>query len=42
VPWILGKLLKTLIFVHSAGITVNDLSRNNILLNKEEHLVTII
>lgn len=39
--WILGKMLKTLIFVHSSGITVNDLSRNNILINKKEHLVTI-
>jgi hypothetical protein len=39
--WILGKTLKALVFAHSAGITVNNLSRNNVLINKKEHLVIL-
>jgi serine/threonine protein kinase len=39
--WILGKTLKALVFAHSAGIIVNNLSRNNVLINKKEHLVIL-
>jgi hypothetical protein len=39
--WIMGKTLKALVFAHSTGIIVNDLSRNNILIQKGEHLVTL-
>lgn len=39
--WIMGKVLKALVFAHGVGIIVNNLSRNNILLQKEEHLVMI-
>ena len=38
--WILGKLLKMLDFAHFQGITV-ELDGENILINRERHLVTI-
>ncbi len=39
--WILGKLLKLLVFTHSQNITIGDLDGENILINREEHYVTI-
>lgn len=39
--WILGKLLKMLVFVHDSKILVNDLQISNILLNKSQHYVSI-
>lgn len=39
--WILGKLLKALSFAHNQGVMVKDLSGDNILINRNEHLVHI-
>jgi hypothetical protein len=39
--WVLGKLLKLLVFTHSQNISLADLSGENILLNRSEHYVTI-
>lgn len=39
--WILGKLLKLLVFTHGQGILINDISSDNILINKKEHYVAI-
>ena len=37
--WILGKLLKVLVFAHSQNISIGNLSGDNILINKKEHYV---
>lgn len=37
--WIMGKLLKTLVFIYDMGITNGMVYRDNILINKEEHFV---
>lgn len=39
--WILGKLLKMLVFTHSQGIFINSLTRENILINREQHYVAV-
>jgi hypothetical protein len=39
--WILGKLLKLLVFTHSQNITIGDLDGSNILINGEQHYVSI-
>lgn len=40
--WILGKLLKTLVFAHSLGIAlVGEINGDNILVNRDEHFVCI-
>lgn len=39
--WILGKLLKMLVFTQDVGVLVGDLSISNILINKEKHYVSI-
>lgn len=39
--WIVGKLLKTLVFVHSCGVAVGDLTDSNLLLQRDNHLVSI-
>jgi len=39
--WILGKLLKLLVFTHSQNISIGYLEAENILINREEHYVTI-
>jgi len=39
--WIMGKLLKMLVFAHNQGILVNMLTRNNILIQPKEHYVVI-
>jgi serine/threonine protein kinase len=39
--WILGKLLKLLVFTHGQGILINTINSDNILINKKEHYVAI-
>ena len=39
--WILGKLLKLLVFTHSLGISIGRLSGDNILINHEQHYVSL-
>lgn len=39
--WILGKLLKLLVFTQQLGIAVGTISADNILINKKEHLVCL-
>jgi hypothetical protein len=39
--WILGKLLKILVFVHDAGITVDDLTLGNVLIEPDKHYVLV-
>ncbi|HEU5114525.1 MAG TPA: hypothetical protein VFT82_02035, partial [Candidatus Paceibacterota bacterium] len=39
--WILGKLLKILVFAHSLGITFVTIDGDNILINREEHYVAL-
>lgn len=39
--WIMGKLLKILTFVHSAGIAITNLTLGNILIEPEQHYVVI-
>jgi len=39
--WIMGKLLKTLIFAHDAHFVVNNLVLGNILLEPDQHYVVI-
>ncbi len=39
--WILGKLLKLLVFTHGQGILINTINSDNILINQKEHYVTI-
>jgi len=39
--WIMGKLLKLLVFAHSEGITVGLLTGNNFLIEPDQHYVLI-
>lgn len=39
--WILGKLLKLLVFTHGAHLAHLDLSSDNILINKKDHYVAL-
>ena len=39
--WILGKLLKMLVFTQSQNISINNLEGDNILINREQHYVTL-
>lgn len=39
--WILGKLLKLLVFAHSQDISVGLLTGDNILIHRENHYVTV-
>jgi serine/threonine protein kinase len=39
--WILGKLLKLLAFVHEQGISIGDISGENILIERDQHYVAI-
>lgn len=39
--WILGKLLKLLVFTHSQGISVGFFTGENILINRERHFVAV-
>lgn len=39
--WIIGKLLKILVFTHGQGITIGRIDANNILIEPDEHYVTI-
>jgi hypothetical protein len=39
--WILGKLLKLLVFAHDQGISVGLISGDNILIQREKHYVSI-
>lgn len=39
--WILGKLLKLLVFTHDQKISHDGLSAHNILINRESHYVSI-
>lgn len=39
--WILGRLLKLLAFTHSQGVSLGFLNLDNILINREQHRVTI-
>lgn len=39
--WILGKLLRMLVFIQSQNISVKDLSGDNILINREKHYVSL-
>ena len=39
--WIMGKLLKMLVFTQSVNVTVGDLSADNILINRDQHYVAV-
>lgn len=39
--WIIGKLLKILVFSQSQNISIGRLSGDNILINREQHFVSI-
>lgn len=39
--WILGKLLKMLVFTQSIGVSINHLTKENILINREGHYVGV-
>lgn len=39
--WIMGKLLKILAFAHQIGVSIGDLSLQNILIDREQHYVII-
>lgn len=39
--WILGKLLKLLVFTHQQGISLGTITGENILINKKEHFVCL-
>lgn len=39
--WIMGKLLKLLVFMHGEGISVDLITENNILIEPEQHYVLI-
>lgn len=40
--WILGRLLKLLVFVHGEGIAIRGISGNNILIQPEHHTVAVL
>ena len=39
--WIMGKLLKTIAFAHNNGISVVDISGNNVLIEPDQHYVFV-
>lgn len=39
--WILGKLLKMLVFTHATNVSLGDLSGDNILINKKNHYIAL-
>jgi hypothetical protein len=39
--WILGKLLKMLVFTQSVHVAINNLTTENILINREQHYVAV-
>lgn len=39
--WILGKLLKFLVFSQSIGVSIGNLGADNILINAKQHFVTV-
>jgi serine/threonine protein kinase len=39
--WVMGKLLKFLAFVHGEGVSVRDLSGDNVLVHRERHYVLV-
>lgn len=39
--WIMGKLLKLLVFTHGEGILINKLSGSNILIEPDQHYVLV-
>jgi hypothetical protein len=39
--WMLGKLLKLLVFTQDQGIAINNLAGDNILVNREQHFVAV-
>ncbi len=39
--WIMGKLLKLLVFAHSQGIAISQLTGSNILIEPDQHYVLI-
>ena len=39
--WMMGKLLKMLTFIHNEGITIGQLSGNNVLVELEHHYVVL-
>jgi serine/threonine protein kinase len=39
--WILGKLLKLLVFTHQQDISLGEISSENILINKKNHFVCL-
>lgn len=39
--WMLGKLLKLLVFTHSLGIRIPNLDGENIIINRDEHFVAV-
>jgi hypothetical protein len=39
--WILGKLLKLLVFTHGEGFAIGQLAGNNILIESEQHYVLL-
>lgn len=39
--WILGKLLKMLVFTQSIDVAINNLTTENILINREQHYVAL-
>lgn len=40
--WVLGKLLKMLVFTHDQNVLIRDLSADNILVNKAQHYVSVL
>lgn len=40
--WVMGKLLKILVFAHSQNIKVGDLTEDNVLIVKKHHYVTVL
>jgi hypothetical protein len=39
--WIVGKLLKLLTFTQSIGVSVGDLSGDNVLIHRKDHFVMV-
>ncbi len=40
--WILGRLLKLLVFIHGEGTAVRGISGNNVLIQPERHTVAVL
>lgn len=39
--WIMGKLLKLLVFAHSQGLAVGQVTGDNVLIERDEHYVAV-